>query len=67
MEKKKSKRWVFVSAGLAAAAFFLRFALRGYAWWGYALLFAAALIVLYHIAPPLLWKIVVALTCLGLL
>ena len=67
MNKKKSGLWAVVSAGLTACALVLRFALRGYAWWGYALLFVAALIVLHRFAPPLLWKLAVALTCLGLL
>jgi len=44
----------------------LRFAARGYAWWAYALLFVAALVVLHHFLPTVLWKIVVILTCLGL-
>ena len=55
-----------VSALLASLALLLRFAARGYAWWGYALLFCAALIVLHHFLPALLWKIVVILTCVGL-
>ncbi len=67
MNKKKSGLWAVMSAALTACALFLRFALRGYAWWGYALLFIAALIVLHRFAPPLLWKLAVALTCVGLL
>ena len=66
MNKKKAGLWALVSAALAAFGLFLRFALRGYAWWGYALLFVAALIVLHRFAPPLLWKIMVALVCVGL-
>ena len=66
MNKKKSGLWAVMSAALTACALFLRFALRGYAWWGYALLFIAALIVLHRFAPPLLWKLAVALTCVGL-
>ena len=55
-----------LAAVLTGSALILRFALRGYAWWGYALLFVAALIVLHRFVPPLLWKIIVALVCLGL-
>ena len=66
MNKNKSGLWAVVSGALAALGLFLRFALRGYAYWGYALLFAAALIVLHRFVPPLLWKIIVALTCAGL-
>ena len=51
---------------LCGSAVFLRFALRGYAWWGYLCLFAAALLLLHRFLPALLWRIVVALTCLGL-
>ena len=59
--------WMALTGVLTAVALILRFALRGYGWWGYTLLFIAALLVLYHIAPPVLWKIIVAFTCLGLL
>ena len=54
------------AALLTGSALFLRFALRGYAWWGYACLFAAALLLLHHYLPAALWKLVVALTCVGL-
>ena len=63
---KIRKNWVAVSAALAAAALVLRFAVRGYAWWGYALLFVAALVVLHRFLPAALWKAVAALVCLGL-
>ena len=58
--------WAAIAATLASLAFLLRFAARGYAWWGYALLFVAALVVLHHFLPAVLWKIVVILTCIGL-
>ena len=51
---------------LTGAALFLRFALRGYAWWGYALLFVAALLLLHRYLPVALWRVVVILTCIGL-
>jgi len=51
---------------LTGAGLFLRFALRGYAWWGYFLFFIAALLVLHHYLPPVLWKVVVVLVCIGL-
>ena len=63
---KMRKNWAAVSAVLCAAAFFLRFAVRGYAWWGYTALFVAALVVLHRFLPAALWKAVVALVCLGL-
>ena len=58
----KKKVWA-AAAGLSAAALFLRFALRGYAWWGYLCLFAAALLLLHAYLPVTLWRVVVALTC----
>lgn len=60
------KRFWAVFFVLVNAALFLRFALRGYAWWGYALLFAAALMLAHRYLPTVLWRVVVALTCLGL-
>ncbi len=61
----KKGTWITVG-GLIGAALLLRFALRGYAWWGYACLFAAALILLHHYLPTALWRLVVILTCAGL-
>ena len=58
--------WPAVVATLASLAFLLRFAARGYAWWGYSLLFVAALVVLHRFLPTLWWRIVVILTCVGL-
>ncbi len=58
--------WAVTAGTLGSLALLLRFAARGYAWWGYALLFVAALVVLHHFLPALLWKIVVILTCAGL-
>ena len=53
-------------SGLTFSALVLRFALRGYAWWGYAFLFVAALMLLHRFLPTLWWRIVVILTCVGL-
>ena len=61
----KKRLWAAV-AGLTGAALFLRFALRGYAWWGYACLFVAALLLLHHFLPSGLWRVVVILVCIGL-
>ena len=60
------KNWAVLAGIFLAGAAVLRFALRGYAWWGYALLFVAALVVLHRFLPAALWKLVVALVCLGL-
>ena len=61
----KKSFWAIVGA-LCAAGLFLRFALRGYAWWGYALFFVAALLVLHRYLPAALWRVVVVLVCVGL-
>ena len=60
------KSWLPVSGGLLALAAVLRFALRGYAYWGYAMAFLAVLILLHRFLSPLLWRLVVILVCVGL-
>jgi len=62
----RKRFWALIAALLAAAAL-LRFALRGYAWWGYALVFAAALLVLHRVLPAALWRAAAALVCVGLM
>lgn len=61
-----NKKFWAAEGGLCAAALVLRFALRGYAWWGYACLFVAALLLLHRFLPAALWKLVVVLVCIGL-
>ena len=56
---------VLIGMMVGSAAVF-RFALRGYAWWGYALLFVAALLLLHRYLPVALWRVVVILVCIGL-
>ena len=51
---------------LCASAALLRFALRGYAYWAYACLFVAALILAQRYLPRFWWRVVLILTCLGL-
>ena len=65
-EKENRSRWIAAPAALTAAAVPLCFVLRGYAWWAYAFLFVAALIVLHRFLPTLWWRVVVILTCVGL-
>ena len=59
--------WSLLCGSMLAMALALRFLARGYAWWGYALAFAAVLIALHHFLPGKLWRLVVALVCVGLL
>lgn len=61
----RSMLWA-ITAALAAAALVLRFALRGYNYWAYALLFVAALILIRHLLPLWVWRTALVLTCLGL-
>ena len=65
---KKNDRALAASVGaLAGAAAVLRFALRGYAYWAYLCLFIAALLLLHRFLPAVLWRVVLILTCLGVL
>ncbi len=63
----KKQKWLVLPAGLVTFGLLLRFTLRGYNWWAYALFFVAALMILHRYLPALLWRIAVALTCVGLL
>ena len=64
--KEKKGLWAAVSGSLLVFGAFLRFALRGYVYWGYALAFVAALIVLHRFVGPVLWRVIVLLVCAGL-
>ena len=59
------KNWPVIVGMLAGAGLVLRFALRGYAYWGYLALFLAALILAQRFLPPFWWRLVLVLTCLG--
>ncbi len=65
-KKKKRPAWAYVSAALATLGCFFRFALRGYVYWGYLCFFLIALILAHRFLPVVLWRIVLGLTCLGL-
>lgn len=58
--------WKALCAVLIAIALVLRFLLRGYGYWAYALAFLACLIAAYHLLPTILWRILLVLTCIGL-
>ena len=58
--------WAIVCPLLAGMGFFFRFALRGYVYWGYLCFFLIALILAHRFLPVLLWRIVLGLTCLGI-
>ena len=65
-KKKTRPLWAFVSAALAALGFIFRFTLRGYVYWGYLCFFLIALILAHRFLPVVLWRIILGLTCLGL-
>ena len=58
--------WKALCAILIAIALVLRFVLRGYGYWAYTLAFVACLIAAYHLLPAVLWRILLVLTCIGL-
>ena len=64
--KKKSPLWAVVSVALGALGLFFRFMLRGYSYWGYLCFFLIALILAHHFLPTVLWRVILALTCIGL-
>ena len=64
-QKKKRPVWAFVSVVLGALGLFFRFALRGYVYWGYLCFFLIALILAHHFLPAVLWRILLGLTCVG--
>ena len=64
-QKKKRPVWAFVSVALGALGLFFRFALRGYAYWGYLCFLLIALILAHHFLPSMLWRILLGLICIG--
>ncbi len=66
VQKKNGPFWAVISVVLAALGFFFRFGFRGAVYWAYLCFFLIALILAHHFLPPILWKIVLGLTCLGI-
>lgn len=64
---KKIPKWASVSGAMAALAFFLRYAARGYSYIAYTLVFIAALIVLHHFVGAVLWRVILVLVGVGLM
>ena len=65
--KENDRALAFSIGALTGAAALLRFALRGYAYWAYLCLFIAALLLLHRFLPTVWWRVVLILTCLGIL
>jgi uncharacterized SAM-binding protein YcdF (DUF218 family) len=66
-QKKKGPLWAVACAVLAVVGLFCRYAVRGYVYWGYLCFFLIALILAHRFLPTVLWRVVLALTCLGLI
>lgn len=66
-EKKRTGMllWAMFVGGLCLLSIFFRFALRGFSYIAHTLLFIAALIVMHRFLSKTLWRIVVALVCVG--
>ena len=65
MKQKKIPLWAIATGVLLFLAFVFRFIFRGYAYTAYTLGFIAGLIVLHRFLSKTLWRIVVALVCVG--
>lgn len=59
------KNWAAVSGMLLAMALVLRFAVRGYAWWGYLAAFAAFLVVAHRFLSKSLFRALMVLVSIG--
>ena len=66
-KKRKSPVWAILSAALAALGLFFRFAVRGYVYWGYLCFFLIALILAHRFLPTTLWRVILGLTCAGVI
>ena len=65
-QKKNSSLWAVVSLVLGTLGLFFRFVLRGYVYWSYLCFFVIALILAHHFLPTILWRVLLILTCIGL-
>lgn len=63
---RKMESWVITCLILCAMAALFFFAMRGYSYISYTLLFVAGLIAVHHLASPGLWRVVAIFTCIGL-
>ena len=64
---KQIPTWVLYTGVLLIMASFFLFAMRGYTYIGYTLIFAALIIVLHHFLPEKLWRAFISLVCVGLI
>ena len=64
--RKKRPVWAFFSVILTALGLFFRFALRGYVYWGYLCFFLVFLILAHRFFPVVLWRVILVLTCIGI-
>ena len=64
--KKKNPLWALLSVMLAGVGFICRFAFRGYIYWGYLCFFLIFLILAHHFLPAVIWRVILVLTCIGI-
>ena len=62
---KQMPHWLLADIILLILALFFKFAMRGYGYIAFALIYAAALVTLCRFAPDALWKAVVIVTTVG--
>ena len=64
---KQMPHWLLADIILFILALFFKFAMRGYGYIAFALIYAAALVTLCRFAPDALWKTAVIVTTVGLM
>ena len=64
---KQMPHWLLADIILLILALFFKFAMRGYGYIAFALIYAAALVTLCRFAPDALWKAAVIVTTVGLM
>ena len=64
---KQMPHWLLADIILLVLALFFKFAMRGYGYIAFALIYAAALVTLCRFAPDALWKAAVIVTTVGLM
>ena len=62
---KQMPHWLLADIILLVLALFFKFAMRGYGYIAFALIYAAALVTLCRFAPDALWKAAVIVTTVG--
>ena len=64
---KQIPHWLLADIILLILALFFKFAMRGYGYIAFALIYAAVLVTLCRFAPDALWKTAIIVTTVGLM